>query len=318
MTRHGVERIGDREDARTKWDLVTYEAVRISAPVPAFVVRAHDLEPFALQEDDTRQHCLAEDGVRLHLPPLRRAERAGHLEDPVGNPDLADVVKKEPVRRAPVAHDCSLADGLSESRRVALHALRVRASARVLRLQRTCERRDRLEVCALQELALGTLDPQHVPQVAGVEQQLLVRPLSALLRGPEGNAQETARQSLRNGEQLERTERLAHERVGSRLLRGCFGAALRAGQEHDRDVTRGRRSLQLGTELEAARPGHVDVEHDHVRPGAPDLPPRSSGVFGFDHGYIGDLERRLQQGAKCRIIVYQQDPQRAVPPFPGT
>src|SRR5882724_2202678 len=52
VTRHGVERIGDREDARTEWDLVADEAVRISTPVPAFVVRAHDLEPFALEEDD--------------------------------------------------------------------------------------------------------------------------------------------------------------------------------------------------------------------------------------------------------------------------
>src|SRR6266536_1936423 len=217
MTRHRVERIGDREDARTEWDLVADEAVRISAPVPTFVVRAHDLEAFALQEHDTRQHCFAEDGVRLHLAPLRRAERAGLLEDPVGNPDLADVVKEEPVRRALVAHN-SLADGLSEGRRVALYALRVRAGARVLRLQRARERRDRLEIRALQELALAALDLEPVPQVSRVEQQVLVRAPSVLLRGPERNAQPAARQSFRDGKQLERAERLAHDRIGAGLL----------------------------------------------------------------------------------------------------
>ncbi len=170
----------------------------------------------------------------------------------------------------------------------------------------------------MQQLPLPPLDFQHVPQVSRVEQQLLVRPTRALLRRPEGNTDEAARESFGDGKQLERAERLAHERVGSDLLRGRLGAPVRAGQEHDRDVAGGRCRLQLGTELEARRPRHVDVEDNDVRSAALDPPARSDGAFGFVHGYVGDLERRLQQGAKGRIVVYEQNPQRAVPSFPRT
>jgi len=77
-------------------------------------------------------------------------------------------------------------------------------------------------------------------------------------------------------------------------------------------------SLQLDTELDPGRAGHIDVEHDHVRPGAANLPPGSSGIFGFDNGDVGDLERRLQQSAKSRIVVDQQNPQARCLPFPET
>jgi len=102
------------------------------------------------------------------------------------------------------------------------------------------------------------------------------------------------------------------------LLRGRIGAPVRAGQEHDGDVAGGGRRLQLGAELEPARPRHVDVENDHVRSATPDPSARNHSAFGFVHGDVGDLERRLQQSAKGRIVVYEQDPQSAVPSFPRT
>ena len=193
--------------------------------------------------------------------------------------------------------------------RVTLDALRVRARPGVLRLQRARERRDGLEVRALQKLALPALDLQHVSQVSRVEQQRLIGAPRTLLRRPKGNAEQAACKSFRNSKQLERAERLEHEGVGADLLRLCAGAAVRAGQEHDRDLAGFRRGLQLGTELEPGRAGHVDVEHDHVRPGTADLPAGSGGVFGFDNCDVGNLERRLHQSAKCRIVVDEQDPQ---------
>ena len=252
--------------------------------------------------------------MRLHPAALGLAQRARLQEDPVRDPDLADIVKEEAVCRALVTYH-RLADGLGKSGGVPLDALRVGARARVLRLQRAREGRDRLEVGALQQLALAALDLEHVSQVPRVEQQLLFGPSTVFLRRAERNAGQTAGQPFGNGKQFERAERLAHEGVGSSSLR-CLGAALRAGQEDDRDVAGRRRRLQLGTELEPGRSRHVDVEDDHVRPGSTDLPARSDGILGFDHGDVGDLERRPQQGAKRRIVVYQQDPQRAVPPFP--
>ena len=195
----------------------------------------------------------------------------------------------------------------------------MRTRARVLRLERAGERRHGLEIGALQQLALTALHFQHVPQIARIEEELLAGPAGGvLLPRSERNAEQSARKSFRNRKQLERAERLEHEGIGAGLLRRCAGSALRAGQEHDRDVASRRCRLQLGTELEAGCPGHVDVEHDHVRPRVADLAPGTGGIFGFDNGDVGNLERRLQQSAKRRIVVDQQDPQGAAPPFPET
>src|SRR6476620_1675293 len=50
MARHRIERIRDGEDARAERNLFADEAVGIAAPIPALVVRAHDLQTLALEE----------------------------------------------------------------------------------------------------------------------------------------------------------------------------------------------------------------------------------------------------------------------------
>ena len=122
-----------------------------------------DPEALALQERDAREHRLPEHRVRLHAPALRRAERTGLLEDPVRDPDLADVVQEEAVLRARVVADGAFVDAPGERDRIVLDALRVRARARVLRLERARERRDGLAVGVLEQHALAPLELEEVP-----------------------------------------------------------------------------------------------------------------------------------------------------------
>src|SRR5712691_9674762 len=89
----------------------------------------------------------------------------------------------------------------------------------VLRLECAGEGRNGLEVGTLEQLPLATLDLEQVPEVARVEQQLLLRSGGPPLGRPERDAIETARETLRDGEELERAERLANEGVGADALR---------------------------------------------------------------------------------------------------
>ena len=78
------------------------------------------------------------------------------MQDPVGDPDLADVVEQEPVLDARVGEERRV-DRPRECARIALHALRVRAGAEVLPLERARERGDGRAICGLQPLALAHL-----------------------------------------------------------------------------------------------------------------------------------------------------------------
>src|SRR4029079_17329951 len=140
MARHRVERVCPRKDPRAERDLVFREPVGIPTTVPALMVRADDLQSFSLEERDAREHGLTENRVRLHTPTFCGAERPGLLQDPVGNPDLPDVVEQEAVRGALILGEALGSDCLRECGRVALDALRMRARSRVLRLEGTRER----------------------------------------------------------------------------------------------------------------------------------------------------------------------------------
>src|SRR5581483_12148472 len=93
-----------------------------------------------LLELGRRHDVVADAGVRPHDLPLPVRERAGLLEDRVGDPDLADVVQEarepelaEALRREPeplADHRAERADGLA-----------VVARAGVLRVDRARERR---------------------------------------------------------------------------------------------------------------------------------------------------------------------------------
>ena len=147
--------------------------------------------------------------------------------------------------------------------------------ARVLGLERGRERRDRLVVGAFDQMALATLDLEQMPEIACVEEQLLLG-LSLPLRA-EGDSVQAARKPLDDREQLQRAEGLAEERIGAGF-KGCFGRpAVGAAQDHDRDVFRRAVPLQLPAEGKAVHPGQVDVEHDRVGAHTPDSCERGRG-----------------------------------------
>ena len=148
------------------------EPVRVPATVPALVVGADDAEALALQERHAAEHLLAQERVRPHQPGLAVVQGPRLLEDAVGDPDLADVVEQEAVLGARVVDEVG-AHRPRQLERVALHPLRVRARARVLGLERARERRDGLLVGVLEQDALAALDLEQVPEVAGVEEELL-------------------------------------------------------------------------------------------------------------------------------------------------
>src|ERR1700716_2304092 len=50
MARHGIESVRDGEDTRAELNLLPNEAVGIPAPIPAFVVQAHDPEALSFEE----------------------------------------------------------------------------------------------------------------------------------------------------------------------------------------------------------------------------------------------------------------------------
>ena len=74
-------------------DRVAGQPVGIAAAVPALVLVADDPRDRA-HAGDRAQDPLADHGVLAHDLPLARVERAGLVEDLVGDPDLADVVKE--------------------------------------------------------------------------------------------------------------------------------------------------------------------------------------------------------------------------------
>src|SRR5262249_61149909 len=97
--------------------------------------------------------------------------------------------------------------------RIALHPLGVRPRPRVLRLERGGERGDGLVIGTLDQVTLAALDLEQMPEVARVEQELLLR--LALLRRSERNPVQAAREPFHDRQQLERAERLAQERIGA-------------------------------------------------------------------------------------------------------
>src|SRR5687768_3728794 len=108
--------------------------------------------------------------------------------------------------------------------------------AEVLRLQRRRQSEDGLAVRVLEETALAALDLQYMPEVAGVEFELLFEARGLL--GAERDRMESTREALDHREKLERTEGLAQERV--RPCRASLGGrAGVAAQENDADVPSG-------------------------------------------------------------------------------
>ena len=150
--RHGVPRVGDRDDRRLERDVLAAQAIGIAEAVPALVVVA-DGGNGVLERGDPR-HDL---GPAVHVLPhdrrLGAVERARLREDRVGHPDLPDVVE-EGRRRERSELLGRKAELAADRERDAAYALRVTGRVRVAGLDRRVQRLDRLEQRRL-ELARG-------------------------------------------------------------------------------------------------------------------------------------------------------------------
>src|SRR5258705_12232079 len=133
LARDRIEGVGDREHPRAEGDLRSRQRVRVAAAIPPLVMRANYSQAFALEQRHVTEHLFAEHRVHLHEPAFRNRERCRLEQDVVGDADLADVVQKEAVLQACVVEQLWI-DRLRKLDRLALHALRVRAVAGVLRL----------------------------------------------------------------------------------------------------------------------------------------------------------------------------------------
>ena len=88
-----VPGVAGEDDARRERDRVADEPVRVAVAVPALVLVAHGAGD-GLQAGDGREDALADHRVLAHEHPLRGVERAGLVEERVGDADLADVVEQ--------------------------------------------------------------------------------------------------------------------------------------------------------------------------------------------------------------------------------
>ena len=91
--RHGVERVGDGEDAGRQRDRLAGEARGVAGAVEALVVVAHAGQE-VVELLEVGEDVDADLDVRLDQPVLLRRERAGLLQDGVVDADLADVVEQ--------------------------------------------------------------------------------------------------------------------------------------------------------------------------------------------------------------------------------
>ncbi len=132
---HRVERIGQREDAGTQRDFLTFEPARVSAAVPTLVVRPDDLHTFALQEPDPGQNLYADRGMQFDQAAFVRVERTRFVQHRIRDPDLAHVVQKEAVFETRIVEQ-PWGQDLRERQRVVLNALSVQTGPRVLGFER--------------------------------------------------------------------------------------------------------------------------------------------------------------------------------------
>src|SRR5436190_21249565 len=172
LARHRIEGVGEGEDARAKGDLVSLEAVRIAAPVPALVVRADHLQAFAVQQRDVAEQLGADHRMLLHEKQLRGAQRSFLVEDRVRHPDLADVVQQEAVLEARIVEQARF-ERLGQLERVAMNAQRMPPRRLVSHFERVRQGGNRLAVGVLQQPPLCPLDLSEPAEVTGVREQLV-------------------------------------------------------------------------------------------------------------------------------------------------
>ncbi len=148
--RHRVVGVAGEEDAGAERDRLAGEAVGVAAAVPALVGGADD-RPDRGEELDRPDDPLADDRVLLDLVPLLVGQRAGLVEGPARDGELADVVEGGGVAEHPQllgVHPEPAADGSG----VVDDRARVLGRVGVLRLERRRERLGGAHVGAVEAL----------------------------------------------------------------------------------------------------------------------------------------------------------------------
>ena len=90
---HGVEGVGQRQDARDEGDVLAGEFCGVAGAVPAFVVMEDALEDEG-NGGNTSEDSVADLGMPADLGVLIGVEAAGLAEDVFGDADLADIVEQ--------------------------------------------------------------------------------------------------------------------------------------------------------------------------------------------------------------------------------
>ncbi len=115
---HRLERVGDTDDASGQRDLVTREAGGIPGAVDPFVMLVDAMDPLAHPRRERRSQLETRARVILERGPLRGTRATGGVQDPGGNPKLADVMEERgptQARLVLVAEAELLADELGEA-----------------------------------------------------------------------------------------------------------------------------------------------------------------------------------------------------------
>lgn len=90
--RHRVEGVDNRDDPCVERDRLADQAVRIAAPIPAFVVVADGREDF-VRRPQWRANLRADDRVVFENVVFRCGQHAGLAEDRFRHGDFSDIVE---------------------------------------------------------------------------------------------------------------------------------------------------------------------------------------------------------------------------------
>src|SRR5713101_8576056 len=131
IVRHGIERIGHREDPSAQGDVLAPQPFGVAGPIPPLVVVVDDGNGPA-QEWHVLDEAPADFRMRAHDLPFVGRQRPRLEENAVRNGDLADVVEHDAVLdvgELALRH----AVGLGQGKRIDAHALRVSPRAGIAR-----------------------------------------------------------------------------------------------------------------------------------------------------------------------------------------
>ena len=219
VARDRVERVGDGEDRARRAGSRRRRARPGSRARPsARGASARPRGPRRCEERDARRASARRAPCASRISRARRRlSGPGFRRIASGIPILPTSCSRNPYSRLA----SSASPGATRRRARPRSAARAASAARVpcpSTRARVASADDGLLVRLLEQLALPALDLDQVAEVARVQQQLLLARPRAWPRGT-GTPLKPAREPLDDREQLERAERLQHERVGAAASR---------------------------------------------------------------------------------------------------